>query len=125
MNEFLLVGAGGALGAAARHYVGVISLRAFGSGFPAGTFIVNIAGSLAMGIFIGLLAIKIQGSESLRLFVATGFLGGFTTFSTFSLDFNTLWDRGDTLLAIGYVVASVVVALLALMFGMWLVRVLT
>ena len=125
MNEFLLVGAGGALGAAARHYVGVVSLRTFGSGFPAGTFIVNIAGSLVMGLFIGLLALKLQGSESLRLFVATGFLGGFTTFSTFSLDFNTLWDRGDTLLAIGYVVASVVVALLALMFGMWLVRVLS
>ena len=125
MNEFLLVGAGGALGAASRHLVGIVSLRAFGSGFPAGTFIVNIVGSLAMGLFIGLLAIKLQGSESLRLFVATGFLGGFTTFSTFSLDFNTLWDRGDTLLAMGYVVASVVVALLALMFGMWLVRALT
>ncbi len=125
MNEILLVGAGGALGAASRHLVGVMSLRLFGSGFPAGTFIVNIVGSLAMGIFIGLLAIKLQGSESLRLFVATGFLGGFTTFSSFSLDFNTLWDRGDTLLAIGYVVASVVVALLSLMFGMWLVRALT
>jgi CrcB protein len=125
MNEFLLVAAGGALGASARHLVGVVSLRAFGSSFPAGTFIVNVVGSLAMGIFIGLLAIKLQGSEALRFFVATGFLGGFTTFSTFSLDFNALWERGDTLLAIGYVLASVVLALGALMFGMWLVRVLT
>ncbi len=125
MNEVLLVAAGGAIGASMRHLVGVVSMRTFGSAFPAGTFIVNIAGSLAMGIFIGLLAIKLQGSESLRLFVATGFLGGFTTFSSFSLDFNVLWERGDTVLAIGYVLASVLVSLLALMAGLWLVRALT
>lgn len=122
MNNVLLVAAGGAFGASARHLVGVVSLRAFGSNFPYGTLIVNVVGCLLMGIFIGLLAVRLQGSEALRLFVATGFLGGFTTFSAFSLDFTVLWDRGETALAIGYVAVSVLVSLGALAAGMWLVR---
>ena len=122
MNNLLLVAVGGAIGASARHLVGVASLRMFGSGFPYGTLIVNIVGCFAMGIFIELLALRLQGSESLRLFVATGFLGGFTTFSAFSLDFTLLWERGETALALGYVAVSVLVSLGALAAGLWLVR---
>lgn len=122
MNNVLLVAAGGAIGASARHLVGVASLRVFGASFPYGTLIVNVLGCLVMGVFVGLLAARFQGSEALRLFVATGFLGGFTTFSAFSLDFTVLWDRGETGLAIGYVAVSVLVSLSALAAGMWLVR---
>lgn len=122
MNNVLLVAAGGAFGASARHLVGIASLRVFGASFPYGTLIVNVVGCFVMGIFIGLLAARFQGSEALRLFVATGFLGGFTTFSAFSLDFTVLWDRGETAVAIGYVAVSVLVSLGALAAGMWLVR---
>ena len=122
MNNLLLVAAGGAAGASARHLVGVVSLRAFGSGFPVGTMVVNIVGCLVMGIIAGLFATRIQGSESLRLLLATGFLGGFTTFSAFSLDFTVLWERGETGLAIAYVAASVGLSIAALALGLWLVR---
>ena len=122
MNNLLRVAVGGAIGASARHLVGVASFRMFGSGFPYGTLIVNIVGCFAMGIVIELLALRLQGSESLRLFVATGFLGGFTTFSAFSLDFTLLWERGETALALGYVAISVLVSLGALAAGLWLVR---
>ena len=122
MNNVLLVAAGGAIGASARHLVGVASLRAFGSGFPVATMIVNVVGCLIMGLFIGLLSSRFQGSEALRLFIATGFLGGFTTFSAFSLDFTVLWERGETMLAIGYVAVSVLLSLGALAAGLWLTR---
>ena len=122
MNNLLLVAAGGALGASARHLVGVASLRASGSGFPVGTLVVNVVGCLAMGILAGLFATRIQGSEALRLLLATGFIGGFTTFSAFSLDFTVLWDRGEVLLALGYVAMSVVLSLAGLAAGLWLVR---
>lgn len=125
MNNLLLVAAGGAIGASARHLVGTVSLRAFGSGFPVGTLTVNVVGCLVMGLFVGLLASRFQGSENLRLFVATGFLGGFTTFSAFSLDFTVLWERGETALAIGYVVASVLLSLAALGLGLWFARTFT
>jgi CrcB protein len=122
MSNLLLVAAGGAVGASARHLVGLATLRVFGSGFPVGTMVVNIVGCLAMGILVGLFATRIQGSQALRLLLATGFLGGFTTFSAFSLDFTVLWDRGQIALAIGYVAASVLLSLAALAAGLWLVR---
>jgi CrcB protein len=122
MNNLLMVAAGGAAGASARHLVGVVSLRAFGSGFPVGTMVVNVVGCLVMGIIAGLFATRIQGSESLRLLLATGFLGGFTTFSAFSLDFTVLWERGETGLAVAYVAASVGLSIAALALGLWLVR---
>jgi len=122
MNNLLLVAAGGAMGASARHLVGVVTLRAFGPGFPVGTLVVNIVGCLAMGIIAGLFATRIQGSENLRLLIATGFLGGFTTFSAFALDFTVLWDRGEIALALGYVAASVLLSLAGLALGLWLVR---
>ena len=123
MMQFLVVAAGGAIGAAMRHLVNMASLRILGPSFPWGTLLVNIAGSLAMGLFIGWLARR-TGSTSaeLRLFVATGILGGFTTFSAFSLDFANLWQRGDGLMAAGYAFASVTLSLIAVFAGLWIVR---
>jgi CrcB protein len=123
MNQFLLVAAGGAFGAGCRHAVNLGATRLFGPAFPWGTFAVNVAGSLAMGLLIGLLARN--GSESgaaLRLFLATGVLGGFTTFSAFSLDAVTLWERGAAGQAAAYAVGSVVLSILALAAGLAAVR---
>lgn len=122
MLHLSLVALGGAIGAALRHLVNLLALRLFGPNFPWGTLAINVLGSLAMGLFVGLLARRLGGSTELRLFVATGILGGFTTFSAFSLDFATLWERGETFSAFGYAFASVITAILALFLGMWLAR---
>lgn len=122
MTHLFLVALGGALGASARYGAGLAALRLFGPGFPAGTLTVNIAGSLAMGLFAGYLALRHAETEGLRLFIATGFLGGFTTFSAFSLDAVALWERGDTLLSAIYVLASVTASILALFTGIILAR---
>ncbi len=122
MLHLILVAVGGAIGAALRHLVNLASLRLFGPNFPWGTMAINIAGSFAMGVFIELLARRFNASSELRLFVATGILGGFTTFSAFSLDFATLWERGEAMPAVGYAVASVVGAIAAIFLGMWLAR---
>ena len=123
MIHLLLVALGGAVGASLRHLSGLFFLRTFGPGIPYGTLFVNIAGSLAMGLFIGWLARRTGGaSQELRLFVATGLLGGFTTFSAFSLDFATLWEGGRLNVALGYVVASLVLSLAGIFAGLWLAR---
>lgn len=122
MLHLVLVALGGAIGASLRHFVNLASIRLVGPAFPWGTMAINIAGSLAMGIFIELLARRFNASNELRLFVATGVLGGFTTFSAFSLDFAVLWERGAALPALGYALASVVGSILALFLGLWLAR---
>lgn len=123
MMHLIYVALGGALGAGGRHLVGLASLRLFGAGFPIGTFIVNIVGSFLMGVLIAFLAKKGGASSAeWRLFLATGVLGGFTTFSAFSLDAVLLWERGQTSSAIFYVLGSVVLSILALMAGLMLVR---
>jgi len=122
MYHFLLVAAGGALGSGMRHLVNVAALRLFGPGFPWGTLAVNVVGCLAMGVFVELLARRLGGSAELRLFVATGLLGGFTTFSAFSLDAAVLWERGAVLPAFAYVAGSVALSLAALFVGMWVAR---
>ncbi len=123
MIHFLLVFLGGGLGAGARHLTGLASLRMFGPAFPFGTLIVNIIGSLAMGILIGWLARRVGGtSQELRLLLATGFLGGFTTFSAFSLDVAVMWQRGDQLFAGLYIAASVIISILGVFAGLWLMR---
>jgi len=121
-TDLLLVAVGGALGSMARYIVSVTAGRMFGLDFPWGTLTVNVVGSFAMGLFVGLLALKFDGSTALRLFFAVGVLGGFTTFSSFSLDTVVLWERGAVLAAAGYVVASLVVSLGALAAGLALVR---
>lgn len=122
MLNVLIVAVGGALGAALRHLCNGLALRFVGAGFPWGTMAINIAGSFAMGLFIELLGRRFNASNELRLFVATGILGGFTTFSAFSLDFAVLWERGAMAPALGYALASVVGAILALFLGLWLAR---
>lgn len=114
---------GGGLGAGGRHLVSLLSVRLFGLGFPVGTFTVNVVGSLLMGLFIGWLVKHETGNlQSLRYFFATGFLGGFTTFSAFSLDTSVLWERGDTHLALVYVLASVLLSIGAVFAGLMIMR---
>ena len=122
MLHILLVGIGGAIGAMIRHLVNSGALRLAGPNFPWGTMAINIVGGFAMGVFIEALARRFDGSPELRLFVATGILGGFTTFSAFSLDFAVLWERGAAASALGYAAASVVGSILALFLGLWLAR---
>ena len=121
MFNLLLVVVGGGIGAGIRHLTNMGALRLAGPNFPWGTMAINIVGSFAMGLFIAVLARR-GGSNELRLFVATGILGGFTTFSAFSLDFATLWERGATLPALAYALASVIGAIIALFLGLWLAR---
>lgn len=123
MTHLLVVALGGAVGASLRHLSGLAFLRLYGPGFPWGTLFVNVAGSLAMGLLIGWLARRSGGSSAeLRLFLATGLLGGFTTFSAFSLDVANLWQRGESLAAFAYIAASVFFSLLGVFGGLWLVR---
>lgn len=122
MNHILLVAAGGAIGASLRHLTGLATLRLFGMGFPWGTVVVNVAGSFAMGMVVELLARRFGASMELRLFLATGLLGGFTTFSAFSLDAMGLFGRSGAMMAGLYVAANVAGAILALYAGLALAR---
>jgi CrcB protein len=122
MNGFILVFLGGGLGAVSRYASGLAITRHAGHGFPWATMLVNIAGSLAMGLLIAWLARRSAGDHDLRLLLATGFLGGFTTFSAFSLDAVTLYERGALTAAAAYVIASVTLSILALFGGLWLAR---
>ncbi|WP_245293881.1 fluoride efflux transporter CrcB [Methylobrevis pamukkalensis] len=117
-----LVAAGGALGSVLRYAFGIAATRLLGPNLPFGTFGVNVIGSFVMGVFIGLWALKFSGTEAVRLFVAVGLLGGFTTFSSFSLDAVTLYERGAMATAAGYVVGSVILSLAALFAGLSLAR---
>ncbi|AMY00611.1 fluoride efflux transporter CrcB [Mesorhizobium ciceri] len=119
-NLFLVV-VGGGIGAGIRHLTNIGALRFVGPNYPWGTMAINVIGSFAMGLFIASM-MRRGGSNEVRLFVATGILGGFTTFSAFSLDFATLWERGATLPALGYALASVIGAIIALFLGLWLAR---
>jgi len=119
--NYLLVFVGGGLGATLRHAVNVVCGRAFGTGFPYGTFLINISGSLAMGLIAGYLNFK-GGAQPWRLFIMTGILGGYTTFSAFSLDSILLYERGNFGQAAAYVVGSVVLAILGLFAGLSLMR---
>lgn len=127
MIQTLLVFVGGGLGAALRHGVNLAAARAFGTAFPWGTFIINVTGSLVMGLIAGWLAFRAGAawSQHARLFVMTGVLGGYTTFSAFSLDAALLWERGAALQAAAYVAGSVILAILGLFAGLAIVRALT
>ena len=123
MYNILLIGAGGALGAISRYLVGQAGFRLFGSELPWGTFAVNIIGSLALGLLIGWLTMFDRSHETgLRMFGVVGFLGGFTTFSAFSLELVLMIERKEWLPAFTYASASVVLALAALMIGMMIMR---
>lgn len=116
-----LVMIGGALGAGARHLVGRATMAWFGANFPYGTLTVNILGGLLMGLLVGILA-RTSAGESWRLLLGVGVLGGFTTFSSFSLDVVTMIERGAVTLALGYILVSVIASILALFAGLTLVR---
>jgi CrcB protein len=118
----MLAVAGGALGSGARFLVNVGAARWLGVAFPWATLIVNVAGSLAMGLLVEYVLLRHNGSPELRSFLATGILGGFTTFSAFSLDVATLADRGYIALAVLYVIASVAVSIAALYAGIAIAR---
>ncbi len=120
--NYLLVFVGGGLGATLRHLVNVTCARCIGTAFPYGTFIINITGSIAMGLIAGYLAFKGEASQPWRLFVMTGILGGYTTFSAFSLDTAILYERGEIGLAALYVLGSVVLSIVGLFAGLALVR---
>ena len=123
MYHLGLVALGGAIGAGARHLANIAALRLLGPAFPFGTFAVNVIGGFAMGLLAGWLALKYQGGEqALRLFLATGILGGFTTFSAFSLDAVLLWEGGAVAAALFYVVGSVMLSILGLVAGLALMR---
>lgn len=122
MQAFLLVGLGGGIGAMGRYGVGLLASRAM-SGFPLGTLIVNVLGSLGMGLLIGLLArFTPDWQADARLFAAIGLLGGFTTFSSFSLDVVALVERGQSVQALGYVLLSVVLSIVAVFVGLAVTR---
>jgi CrcB protein len=119
---FVIVFLGGGLGAALRHGVNIAASRLLGTAFPYGTLLINVAGSLAMGLIAEFFALKAGLPQHWRLFLTTGILGGFTTFSAFSLEAALLYERGQTAGAAVYVVASVVLAISALFAGMAIVR---
>jgi CrcB protein len=121
---FLIVFFGGGIGAALRHGVNLIAARSFGHTFPYGTLIINVAGSLAMGLIAEYFALKAGLPQRMRLFLTTGILGGFTTFSAFSLEVALLYERGQIAGAAAYVVASVVLGVGALFAGIVIVRML-
>ncbi|HEU0082772.1 MAG TPA: fluoride efflux transporter CrcB [Bradyrhizobium sp.] len=120
--HYLLVFIGGGLGSTLRHIVNVVVARALGTGFPYHTFIINITGSTVMGLIAGYLAFRGEASQPWRLFLMTGVLGGYTTFSAFSLDAVLLYERGEIALALLYVLGSVVLSIAGLFAGLALMR---
>ncbi len=122
MFHILLVAIGGAIGSVARYLTGIAMTRLLGPAFPWGTITVNIVGSFAIGLLTELVARKFAAPMEMRLLLVVGFLGGFTTFSSFSLDTMALAERGAILAAFGYVAASVTLSLAAAFGGLTLGR---
>jgi CrcB protein len=122
MPSLLLVMLGGALGSGARHLVGRATLSLFGPNYPWGTLAVNLIGGLLMGLLAGGLIRFGESGEQWRLLLGVGVLGGFTTFSAFSLDVMNMLERGDWILGLGYILASVVGAVVALALGLGIAR---
>lgn len=122
MGQVAIVALGGAVGSVLRHLVGLGASRFFGPAFPMGTLAVNVAGSFAMGILVEVIARRFGGSVELRLLLATGLLGGFTTFSSYALEGVLLLERGEVGAALIYILGSVVLGLAGLLLGLMLMR---
>jgi CrcB protein len=121
--QFIIaVAIGGAIGSVARYLVGVCSGKLFGVAFPWGTLIINIAGSFLIGVFVESFALKWDLPQVARVFLTVGICGGFTTFSTFSLDSYLMMDRGELWPAFAYMVGSVVLSVAGLFAGLQMVR---
>lgn len=118
MLNLFIVAIGGACGSAARYAVTTFCRASFGASFPWGTLIVNLAGSFAIGLLTASLLSKLGNNESLKLLLIAGFLGGFTTFSAFSLDAVDLLNKGATTQAAAYVLSSVGLAITATFLGL-------
>jgi CrcB protein len=123
MSNLLWVAFGGALGASGRHLLSGFTLRQFGPGFPVGTLSANIIGSALMGLLVGWLAHKgAESGQAMRLFLGVGVLGGFTTFSAFSLESFMMLEKKHYGALLGYVSASLFISLAALALGLWVSR---
>ncbi len=122
LNIYLAVAAGGAIGSLARYVFVVQAIRLLGAGFPWGTLGVNVIGSLAMGLASGMFSARASLPLEMHLFLSVGVLGGFTTFSAFSLDVMTLYERGQFALAVVYSAASFGLSLGALLLGLTFMR---
>lgn len=122
MHTYLVIALGGALGSMARYATGVYVGRWLGTAFPWSTLLINVAGSFLIGVFAECFALRWDTSQSTRAFLVVGICGGYTTFSTFSLDIVTLLNRGETTVAATYVLASVVIGLVALYAGLHAAR---
>lgn len=122
MKIIFSIAAGGAIGAVSRHFVSGRMLHWLGPDFPFGTLTVNILGSFVMGLFVGVFANMWDASQEARAFLTVGFLGGLTTFSTFSLDVATLIERGDLMPAAVYMASSVLFSVGGLFAGLYLTR---
>ncbi len=123
MNMLVAIAVGGAVGALGRHFVNVAMGSLLGTGFPWGTVTVNIVGSFLMGVLIHMLAVSWNVSPEMRALLTVGALGAFTTFSTFSLDVVTMYERDELLLTGIYIAVSVVASIGALFVGLRLARV--
>ncbi len=122
ISTIAVIALGGALGALARYGVNIGAVQLFGHGFPWGTVIVNILGSFLMGLAIAKFTTMDYVPQELKTLCITGFLGAFTTFSTFSLDFVVMWERGEAVQAVSYMLASVIFSISALFLALWIVR---
>jgi CrcB protein len=121
----LAVAIGGALGSVIRYLIGIESGRLFGTDFPWGTLIINVSGSFLIGIFAALFATKWSVTPPARVFLIVGICGGYTTFSTFALDVWYLFERGQVLASLAYILASVILSTAALIAALHLTRVFT
>lgn len=122
MSHILLVALGGAIGSVARYLVNLWAVRIAGLAFPWGTLAVNVVGSFTIGLLAEMIARKFNASVEMRLLLVTGVLGGFTTFSAFSLDAAALFERGEMTLSAIYIVSSVGVSIAAVFAGLALGR---
>ena len=123
MNSIFAVAVGGAIGATGRYLFNLQMLRLLGPNFPWGTFGVNVIGSFIMGLVAGLFALRLDLSPEMRSFITTGILGGFTTFSAFSLDAANMIERAQHALAAAYIGGSVALGITGLFLGLWIARV--
>lgn len=119
---YLIVFVGAGIGGALRQFIGLAVTRDFNTGFPYGTLLINVSGSAVMGLIIGVFDARNIQSEALRTFLTTGLLGGYTTFSTFSLDSVTLWERGQHVASFVYVSVTVVASFASIAVVMMLAR---
>jgi CrcB protein len=122
VTAYVIVFFGAGIGGALRHGVNLLAARLLGTDFPFGTLTVNVVGSLVMGLISEYWLMKTGLPQPVRLFLTTGILGGFTTFSTFSLDTVALWERGPALTAVAYALVSVVLSVAALFAGLGIIR---